>query len=1792
MKRNKLVKFLASGAVFTALIAALTACGGNKNKHSLTLIEGKEATCTTDGYEAYYMCSHCDLIFEDAEGKQETSLAAVKLPALGHDMHKHEADTATCTKPGNVEYYTCSREEGIYYADAEGSRTLDEIGVTVEHKMTRVPQKNPTTEAEGCVEYWECSSCGQRFADSWGDRVLSDDEMRIDKVKENIDGALTKSFYNTQNAYVAGGEDITRGGPGFIVNGKKETDGIYLHIAANYNTAADDQQGDHGKIGLLFNFRNQNDLNLPGSLGVCLEQTIYTELYLSGRVAYHDANTLKYFATVTNAGDAAAKYTTTWELFLSYEDLSKANGGKLAEAFEKKEGKTVLKTGYASMLTVVGNMTYAEADSFNGTNGAKCDSKDNNSWLMWYREGYGDGGADQKYMALGQDGFFVDIPRATDTYAVKKADCQNATVTVPEAVDWDEQITGTVTVNDGYRFTGIKANGKIVVAKDGLINNDYSIDVSSLGLKWYETEIELDFVITKLDYQNVSFTLKGFSGGKADNMAEETAVVLDNGFGDVYNVKAGANGVVSIENVLCQNYGIKVDGYLDGEINVVKGGTLGTVTLEYYFAHNAGDRADLVDLTDMNAENASITLGGQGENGVDQYSIAAQLKLSQEMKSARSYVLYTTVTVNGDIASSKPNTWLQRFAIRFAEGDSGNTYKNKFVVWWDDLGLNSNPSACWVDDTTNCGGGWDRAETYGWLASNILDGLQLKVVRNGGYITISAYNLDDETWYTLLEGATSESAKNDITFFVSGESFTFSEIAFEELQEVGRTLPEGDTAGRLEHLKASNGDLFHISGKIATEESLELTETSVNVTVSAFEKDGVTPVSLENGTEIELTGNYLTYTYTVGGAAITKMLEDEYEAFLYGYGKVKFTVSEGAEVSLKLVKTMAYTTSDKVTVNEENGTVSIVAQDKNGAKNWTGGAEFVIGRDIGTNLAFETTIKMDDVEEGWTGHSTEQRYALQMTESGKGFYFWSWKDGKSKSLVRRLVSLTDCMAEGEIVNGDEEGNGWIYDAIVSEAGLQVRVIRLGGTLILTAVKEGEFVKIGSFECDAADATKIVAYGVTASFEFSENSVKKLTFVEGQEATLESAGNIAYYTDGTHYYLTDGTVTTAEAIVIPRITEHAVEIAVEGYGSDGNKLSDAELSGIKVSLTGEYDYNKNAYTDLSIADGKLSLTDGKIYQGKYSVTVNGYAAEALEIGGDIPAYIMKLYRVSGYQIVEITKTYKPESVTTGFNQNGVTVKLTGCKTDDWAEYNNPVPEATVTLPAGLANGKNVSVEFKLKLSNEGFWGANAFGISMVKGYGGFIFRTLGSDSSETEINELYAQKLAEDNMKLLGKNAWVKGLSKREAGVNVRVVRTGATLALFVQNAERAWIKLYTVSCDANAETEIRLMGAASDFEISDIVVCTAFTALEAANGYEKASEDIVYHGYVAPTMEKDGCRAYYSVGEDIYNESGEKTTLEALKISRLEATEITVTIKGHKDGAETLLNGTVTARGEYETSFTGTLVNGTATVNACFVTYTVSVEGYIAREFTAEEGKTSYEIVLEYDFAKATVEPEKVDLSNMNAANHEIRITGNKGEWDNWAAPVPEAQLVLSETLANSKSVAIEFTLKAENMGHWRAPAFGIAMNGQFNGFMFRFEAPDNMNAMIYQLHGQKLLENYDQLGQFFGEFGFIEQLMLGEGVTLRVVRYNTDITLFAKDAQGEWQRIASVACGADDANDIRFLGNGYDYTVTNISVAPYAAPSVAAVRSERAAVIAVDTDFLQLSFSDRKLKRYNDYIN
>ena len=52
--------------------------------HQLTAVEKVPATCETAGVEAYWKCSVCGKLFSDAEGKTETTLEKLTIPATGH----------------------------------------------------------------------------------------------------------------------------------------------------------------------------------------------------------------------------------------------------------------------------------------------------------------------------------------------------------------------------------------------------------------------------------------------------------------------------------------------------------------------------------------------------------------------------------------------------------------------------------------------------------------------------------------------------------------------------------------------------------------------------------------------------------------------------------------------------------------------------------------------------------------------------------------------------------------------------------------------------------------------------------------------------------------------------------------------------------------------------------------------------------------------------------------------------------------------------------------------------------------------------------------------------------------------------------------------------------------------------------------------------------------------------------------------------------------------------------------------------------------------------------------------------------------------------------------------------------------------------------------------------------------------------------------------------------------------------------------------------------------------------
>lgn len=170
----KAKKFLAAGLTLTMLLGAvggLTACEEAPHSHSLETVAKKEATCTEAGYEAYYKCSGCDLIFSDDKG--ETEITAPKEISAGHKVEAVAKKDATCTAVGAAAHYKCTVCNKLF-SDAEG-KTVITAAATIpvtEHTIEAVSQKRPTCTEDGYEEHFKCSECNTLFADEEGTTVI------------------------------------------------------------------------------------------------------------------------------------------------------------------------------------------------------------------------------------------------------------------------------------------------------------------------------------------------------------------------------------------------------------------------------------------------------------------------------------------------------------------------------------------------------------------------------------------------------------------------------------------------------------------------------------------------------------------------------------------------------------------------------------------------------------------------------------------------------------------------------------------------------------------------------------------------------------------------------------------------------------------------------------------------------------------------------------------------------------------------------------------------------------------------------------------------------------------------------------------------------------------------------------------------------------------------------------------------------------------------------------------------------------------------------------------------------------------------------------------------------------------------------------------------------------------------------------------------------------------------------------------------------------------------------------
>lgn len=170
-------------------------------------VSGKQKvapTCTDKGTTTYT----AKVTFEKKDYADTKDVQDIK--ALGHKLTKTPAKAATCTEPGNNEYWTCSVCKKVFKADKTTETTVAaETLAALGHKLTQTPAKAATCVAEGNNEYYTCSVCHKVFKDEQGNTLTTVAAETLAKDPANHTGGTEQRGAVAASCMTAGRTDDT-----------------------------------------------------------------------------------------------------------------------------------------------------------------------------------------------------------------------------------------------------------------------------------------------------------------------------------------------------------------------------------------------------------------------------------------------------------------------------------------------------------------------------------------------------------------------------------------------------------------------------------------------------------------------------------------------------------------------------------------------------------------------------------------------------------------------------------------------------------------------------------------------------------------------------------------------------------------------------------------------------------------------------------------------------------------------------------------------------------------------------------------------------------------------------------------------------------------------------------------------------------------------------------------------------------------------------------------------------------------------------------------------------------------------------------------------------------------------------------------------------------------------------------------------------------------------------------------------------------------------------------------------
>lgn len=696
-------------------------------------------------------------------------------------------------------------------------------------------------------------------------------------------------------------------------------------------------------------------------------------------------------------------------------------------------------------------------------------------------------------------------------------------------------------------------------------------------------------------------------------------------------------------------------------------------------------------------------------------------------------------------------------------------------------------------------------------------------------------------------------------------------------------------------------------------------------------------------------------------------------------------------------------------------------------------------------------------------------------------------------------------------------------------GMQVRMVRAGDKIRMFAYLNDEWIELLNYQgvatCATSAETDIRLLILAHEWEFSNIVYSTLEHATANPATTSAAGNLEYYKVGAMYFKPDGTLTTQDEVTLPMLTTVNANIALNGY-----------KDGTETAITGNVQFvntENNQNLNVAYSNGTATGT-AEFYALTYQVIFGDYFGTVTVTSDQTEYTVMLQYNYA--TVTGASNTGNSNVDLSKMNDTNHTVKMS----DTWGNTTINYTETKLNLPNEIKNSHTTTISFTLKYLGGGFdeyANLGRFGVKMSGGKGLFAYVNY-------EKNAVAASGFNNPNNMFEGEsnqscdvNAFIAAIKGN--GLQVRVIRMNDKIRMCVKLND-TWVQLgQTATCDANADTDIRLLILAYEWEFSNI------------------EYSLMEHVSATPaTTTSEGNLEHYKVGDMYFMPDGTLTTQEAITLPVLTTVEATFTIKGYKDGAETTLTGNVQfVNAENGKNYSVALTGGSATQTVEALTYLVTCGDYCGT-VTVIKDQTSYDIVLQYNYATVTHthtnggNSSSADLSKMNDSNHTITMNDNLGF--EGTANYTEVQLNLPDSVKNAKYTTVSFTLKYKDSAFDNLARIGVKMTGQ-NGMFLTVWGPSTtenyLHVCVFGRDAQNdMFNGWDTANNNYVEA--VRTALSGDGMQIRMVRANDKIRMFVK-LNNTWVELINnngvATCDAYADTDIRLLILKHEWEFSNI---------------------------------------------